>query len=535
MKTLTRPVMTDEPLELPELPIDAEAPTRRKAIRSALLASLLVLLTRLPFLVPGYGLDFDGWMVVNAARWMSQHFGEYIASRLPGYPVQEITTSFFCHGGPLVINSVTALISAALVFFFILILAEMGCRDAVLAGVALAFIPIVYITSVVPMDYLWALMFAMASYYAALRRRPVIAGLLLGLATGCRITTLAMLPAFLLLLIRPVEPAEAPAADPAAQGWAPLLGYQFRMALTMAASAVLMAALCFLPVILRYGRGFFTYYPSNEPFTAIIKNCTTEVWGFIGVVAVAGALLSLAFPAWRRGESTFLTRPTRLHLFVWVSLILFYAVEFFNLPLESGYLIPTLPFALLLFAYLLPRKTFRFLCIALLFSPFLLTLRGPASMPAPRWMSLRMPDQWNLLYLPGPLIDEYQLRWRQHIFFTRMGKFVARLQKPTVIVAVWAMPSMDILMEDQGGYLLSTPKEELPKPWCWEKSFRAMDKRGLVQFRCLLNAKQLHTLQQQGYTVYYLPGMDRIAWYQQGFNPIFRGAKRIRIPTSGKN
>ncbi|MBK6447121.1 MAG: hypothetical protein IPF81_18035 [Bacteroidetes bacterium] len=61
---------------------------------------LLVFLSRLPFLSAGYGLDGDSWAVAITALKLHET-GNYIVSRLPGYPVQEWLTSLVIGGGPL--------------------------------------------------------------------------------------------------------------------------------------------------------------------------------------------------------------------------------------------------------------------------------------------------------------------------------------------------------------------------------------------------------------------------------------------------
>jgi len=69
----------------------------------------------------------------------------------------------------------------------------LDCKDNMIASLALAFIPIVYTTSTMSLDNLWALAFILSSLYFVLLRRPVVAGVLLGIAIGCRITSGAML------------------------------------------------------------------------------------------------------------------------------------------------------------------------------------------------------------------------------------------------------------------------------------------------------------------------------------------------------
>ena len=87
--------------------------------RRFLLAAALVLLTRLPFLGPGYGADPDSWRVAWAARAIATT-SRYEASRFPGYPLQEFASSLVWRGGPLALNGMSALLSAIGAGFFAL-------------------------------------------------------------------------------------------------------------------------------------------------------------------------------------------------------------------------------------------------------------------------------------------------------------------------------------------------------------------------------------------------------------------------------
>ena len=503
---------------------------QQKPLHAALLAAGIVFLTRLPFLWPGYGIHQDGWMLINAARWMSAHPGHYICSRLPGYPFQEFATLAFWRGGPLVVNGVTALMCAALVFFFVLVLGKLRCRDAVLAGVALAFVPMAYLSSVMAKDYLWAVAFAMAALYFALQRRPTLAGLLLGLGMGTRLTTVGLLPFLLLLLLRPHEEDEDAGRVPANTR------QKVIASLTMSACTLLVGGLCFLPVYLHFGRGFFTYYPAKMQLISIVANATINFWGVTGMLALLIAFGSLLHPAVRRGASSFAVRPGKVHIAVWAGICLAYGCLFLKLPLESAYLLPALPFALLLLAHALPRRVFQLLCIALIVAPFLLTFRRDANPPSPAVAGARIAGyQWRL-YWAGPLLDDALSRRRQQRYLRDLLAFAEAQQRPTVIVAVWNMPMIDLQVLDRGGRLVDVPPSERPHPWCWERSFHAVDHRGLVQFRCLLTRAQFDTLQQQGYAIYCVPDMrwsfqSRLDPAHPEFDPFTHGCELVPIGT----
>ena len=53
-----------------------------------------VIISRLPAISHGFGLDDDCWSVAYAAKEISSKLGNYIPSRLPGYPVAEHIFAF---------------------------------------------------------------------------------------------------------------------------------------------------------------------------------------------------------------------------------------------------------------------------------------------------------------------------------------------------------------------------------------------------------------------------------------------------------
>jgi hypothetical protein len=53
---------------------------------------LIVLLSRIPFLYAGYGIEEDSWGIALAA-FHTHLSGIYEPSRLPGHPVQELVYS----------------------------------------------------------------------------------------------------------------------------------------------------------------------------------------------------------------------------------------------------------------------------------------------------------------------------------------------------------------------------------------------------------------------------------------------------------
>src|SRR5207245_1842743 len=97
------------PAPLP-VPTPLAPPAPRAAWMGLGLLAAGVALSRAPFLAPGYGTDTDAWKLAYAARFIATQ-GRYLASRLPGYPIQELVSALFWKGGPLALNGPTALFS----------------------------------------------------------------------------------------------------------------------------------------------------------------------------------------------------------------------------------------------------------------------------------------------------------------------------------------------------------------------------------------------------------------------------------------
>jgi hypothetical protein len=333
-------------------------PSLSRAAALALLCAA-VLATRLPFLGAGYGEHADNWRIALAARHIAET-GVYEYSRAPGYPIQEYVCSWFWKTGPFGFNLLDALFCTAAALGFALICIEYGVGDWWLAGLTLAFIPVLYVNSVSSKDFPWALAFLLASWWCALRKRSVWTGILLGIAMGCRMTSgAAALPIALIL----IEGAENRVAIR-------------RVLITGVISASIVIA-AFVPVYTRYGTDFFNFYAEHGfpgPLE-IAARMTIEVWGILGFAGLCIALLAgLRSP-----------RPPRpvvssRQLLAWGSMLVIYAIAFFCLPDEAAYLIPAIPFTLLLVWYVAPQWAFRACCALIIASPFL-TWSG--ALPAP--------------------------------------------------------------------------------------------------------------------------------------------------------
>ena len=417
----------------------------------------------------GYGNDPDAWRVADTARRIASE-NKYSASRLPGFPVQEIICSFLWTGGPFALNSVTALFSALSVSFFSFIMKFYGSRDYVLGSFAFAFTPVIYINSTNSMDYLWALAFILGSFYFVLIRKPLVAGLFLGIAIGCRVTSVAMfVPLFLLLISQ--EPND----------------FNHRDRLTFFLGTFFVSIFVYLPVFLRYGTHRFAYPGIHFPWVLdIFYKASIMVWGCIGSLALFVVILSRFFRnSLSLKESSISKSLPVVHIRTWIITISLYSIIFFLSPLESGYLIPIIPFILLLLGRTLERRIFHFLCIALLLSPIFLGMKrsdlpgGEISSDLALKFNIRN-RQLVLDLLNGPIFSDYWRRVERMVFTERVISRGNFLGEKTVIVAGWLYPEIRVAMP-------SDPSEG-------------------VEYVELLNESQLKNYINQDYQVYFLPG-----------------------------
>ena len=352
-------------------------PATKRTLRHILphlVAAAVVLLSRIPFLSRNYGFDGDAWSVARAAGVIARE-GHYVRSRPPGYPLHEIACALFWRCGPLALNGITALLSAVSACLFVSVLRRAGARaaDACLGGAALSLVPVVFINSTVTLDYIWALAFLLAALKAALAGRPGWAGAALGAAMGCRITSgAALIPVGILICA----------------GAAP--GARWRGLLSCAGSALSVGAMCYAPVFATYGSGFLRFV--DEPMSVSLRGrltlygATVGVWGVAGLIGIG---LACAARVARRSQPTAAAagpgRRRRALGAACLAGVLLYLAAFLRLPLEFAYLVPLVPFGILLLFLFLPAPWLRVCLACVALSPFVghAGLHGSCSLAGP--------------------------------------------------------------------------------------------------------------------------------------------------------
>lgn len=320
--------------------------------------------SRLPWITHSYGTDPDAARVAISARWLWDH-GEFYPSRLPGYPLFELVEAALYPLGATVMNAATLIVSFAGVMLFAAILKRLQIEPKGLLTVAYAFAPMIWINSSITLDYLWGLTFVLGAYLLLLRESStsgehsdslqssgqawnssLLAGILLGIAIGCRPTSAMMALPFAVLLLR-------------RRRLRPLVLFFAGMGVT--------AFITFLPITLRYGLSFLNFFDVRPTWHRVARTLGVEAFG----LTTALGLIVVLLLSWRR----LLELPARLrrdvHLAIAVLAVLLLAMSFIRLPLEEAYLTPAVPFALIAVARLLRRPAVVAVCLLLLMGSLL--------------------------------------------------------------------------------------------------------------------------------------------------------------------
>lgn len=152
----------------------------------------------LPFTLLGYGTDIDVANVLRAGRLVLRD-GEYDISRRPGAFVHEVGTALLdAVGGSVLVNLAGVAFAALALWSIHVLVRDDGARWPGWATLLLAANPWFWLASTSLGDFVWALGLGLGGAALAHRDRRVLAGVLFGLALGCRLSTLTLVVAWLL-------------------------------------------------------------------------------------------------------------------------------------------------------------------------------------------------------------------------------------------------------------------------------------------------------------------------------------------------
>jgi hypothetical protein len=256
----------------------------------------------------------------------------------------------------------------------------------------------------------------------------------------------------------------------------------------------------YVPNFLQHGMQIFALTPAPyPPLSRLLQDTTLELWGTIGGLGVAVAIVA-----------SLLGRPVvgvlkshREWIACAVLSILLYLVAFLRLPDEPAYLIPVVPFVVLVLARLARPALFAAACACILVSPYFLDLGHPDGAPA-RSGEIPLPGGQPLVIL-RPSEGALFVDRRQRKTGMRNGigivTAIRNLKAPAAVVVASWLPQVEVMSHD-------TRPEGVR----------------LVEY---VRAGEADSLLRRGTTVYYVPGTEAGSLYYEHVDLASIGARPL--------
>lgn len=316
---------------------------------------IIVLLSRLPFIFNSLGTDLDAWREVYTGKVLHEdHI--YNVSRFPGYPFPEFLYSLVYDYPYWAINLLSVFFTAGCCLYLFKILNFLAIKLSFLISLVFSFVPIIYLNSTIAMEYNWSLFFLLGSVYYLLQKNLWLSALLCGLMVSTRFNNIIFLPAFAFLMYIYSEKDIKKVA-------------QFSIL------ASLSICTFFSPVILKYGTHFMQSYGDSEvSLGSIVSLATLYIYGALGIL---GIILAFILQIFSRGGYQKVKNIPKNHFAVFSILMIISNLAFFiKYPLEPGYLIPSVPFILILLYYILNENLIKPVLLTLFLSPFFIHINA---------------------------------------------------------------------------------------------------------------------------------------------------------------
>ena len=290
----------------------------------------------LPLIFAGPGSNPDSLRELRSgATLLLQH--RYVLSRPPGYfPYEALCGVLQALGGSIANNLATMAMSLVLLDSFLGICRHFEVPHRYLLAATLAIHPVYWAASTSTIDFIWALGCFFLGFRALLNYRYCGAAAMLGLAVGIRLSSALLAGPLLIweLLDRPRD----------GKLWA------------AAALATGIGAALYLPEFMASGNsfGFFTYYLGAWTLAGhlgrfIYKN--VYFWGLPTTI-----FLLVISPILIR-ELAGCERKFRRIVPLCASVVIIFETLFLKIPVQRAYLLPMLPFALILIGIALRNRT----------------------------------------------------------------------------------------------------------------------------------------------------------------------------------
>jgi len=287
----------------------------------------------LPLTFLGYGSDPDSYLVVNTGKTLLVE-GKYIPSRYPGYLVHEVATAVLDYvGGAPLANLGTLAMSLCTLRFFMDILEYHNVPHRYLLTLALVTNPIYWVNSTSTIDYVWALGLMLVGYRLFLDQKYVWSGVFLGLAIGTRLSSAIFLIA---LLCSQHAAKETPG----------------RQLMLSSIATVLIGSSLYIPSYI-YTGSMLKLFIGDWSWTEYVSRFLYGNLTFIGPQTYLAVLCTVLLVT--RDAKQVLNSQYRALVLFCTFIIIGYELLFLRAPLENEYLLPLLPFILILLGISMAR------------------------------------------------------------------------------------------------------------------------------------------------------------------------------------
>jgi hypothetical protein len=352
---------------------------------------LLALLLYGPFIFLGYGSDMDTYRVL----WTGQRFMallDYVPSRSPGFLVFETVTNLLnLIGGSLLTNLGALCMSLVTIYCFKQILEHYHIPNASLLILILMVQPYYWVNSTCTMDYLFALGFSFLAFTLLLKGKGVFGGIAIGLAVGSRLSAGLTCAGILLFLFITLP--------------------QLRKQMLLAGGvATLVGVICYLPSadfvgwsirFLRPTVGDAEYWSFYLRVGRLVYKSIT-FWS----IPVALGLLAVFVLAVRKAGD--LRRSPHAAIFIFSALmVLAYESFYAYIPTEPTYLLPSVPFMLIVLGVILKDNR---RVLAVLIGLMLLSNFVALEFARPNVVNKATAAEYGFWIVPGHLLEDVQAR-----------------------------------------------------------------------------------------------------------------------------
>jgi hypothetical protein len=352
---------------------------------------LLALVMYVPFIFLGYGSDMDTYRVLWTGQRMATIL-DYVPSRPPGFLVFETITYFLnVIGGSVLTNLGALCMSLVVIYSLKTILETYQIPNRRLLLLILMVQPYYWVNSTCTMDFLFALGFSFLAFTLLLKEKYVFAGIAMGLAIGSRISSGLACAGFLLFFFITMPKAR----------WKLILAGSITAAITV---LVFLPSADFAGWSLRFMKpavGGEEYW--SLPLRAgrsVYKSLT--FWSFPVILAfIAVAVLAVR----RFGQ---IRRSPQAAIFIFSAVMLLaYEAFYFYIPTEPAYLLPTIPFMIILLGVILANKRWALagiICLLLLSNFVVINFAHP------NVINKATEAEYGVWIEPGHMVDDIEAR-----------------------------------------------------------------------------------------------------------------------------